>query len=150
GCWSGRQTGKLQTMKSRPQAILLSRRRSDATSIPSSSANIEQKKVRRRVYSDCWRWGFTLRVCAKRPFFACICRARPAFRTDSEDDLRGKQTPLGDERVRSRLLNLAHIAYHGCGTAKRGELHEHLREHISAMSEWPKGELVREIVGNPF
>jgi hypothetical protein len=62
---------------------------------------------------------------------------------------------LGSERVRSSLINAAHIAYHNL-TRRISEndpadsMRGHLLEHLSSQEEWPEGWLVREIVGNPF
>jgi hypothetical protein len=56
---------------------------------------------------------------------------------------------LGDERTRSRLQNAAQIAYHALYQIEEGRLGDHLMEHLSSQEEWPRGWLVREIVGNP-
>ena len=67
-----------------------------------------------------------------------------------EEDLHSGDELIGDERVRQRLLYAAHIAYHCLSVARGRRLWEHLLEHLSAQAEWPRGWLVREIVGNPF
>lgn len=55
---------------------------------------------------------------------------------------------LGDEVTRSRLFNAAHIAYHALYEINDGQLNEHLLEHLSNQKEWPRGWLVREMIGN--
>jgi hypothetical protein len=57
---------------------------------------------------------------------------------------------LGEEQVRTRLLNAAHIAYHSAPPWERVALGEHLLEHMTREKEWPGVWLVQEIVGNPF
>jgi hypothetical protein len=66
----------------------------------------------------------------------------------TEADLRGDQR-LGDERLRERLLCAARIAEKAI-CLDRAEFDTRLLGNLSAQEDWPKGWLVREVVGNPF
>ena len=57
---------------------------------------------------------------------------------------------IGDDRVRDRLQDLAHVVYHSFNCVIEGRVDDHLIDHLSRLDEWPRGSLVREIFGNPF
>lgn len=67
----------------------------------------------------------------------------------TEADIAG-DSPLGDDQVVRRLSNAAHIAYHSFGCIREDGFSDHILEHMSALTEWPGGWLVRDIFGNPF
>jgi hypothetical protein len=67
----------------------------------------------------------------------------------TEDELKGNGD-LGEERVRLRLRNAAHIAYHALDPFNDGSLEEHLLQHLCEQEEWPQGWLMQELFGNPF
>jgi hypothetical protein len=66
----------------------------------------------------------------------------------AESDLAGEER-LGDEQTRTRLGNLAAIVEQGFGALRDGRVDEYLLRLIARQDCWPRGDLIREVFGNP-
>jgi hypothetical protein len=68
----------------------------------------------------------------------------------TEAEMECDEPPLHELSKVEQFHNAAHIAYHGWSNRNDNGFEPHLVEHLTRQTDWPGGDLVREVFGNPF